>query len=88
MCRLCWESYDSPALETPQVLEVLDELKSLQGVSGALGVIVDDWNVEDHILEYFLVHDITEEETSFIKNFMKLEIPERATVLALYESLI
>ncbi len=88
MCRLCWESYDSPALETPQVLEVLDELKSLQRASSALGVIVDDWNVEDHILEYFLVHDVTEEETSFIKNLLKLELPERATVLALYENLI
>jgi hypothetical protein len=88
MCRLCWESYDSPSSITPKVIEVLEELKSLCATSSALGVIVDDWNVEDHILEYFLVHDVPEEEISFIKNLMKLELPERATVLALYENLI
>jgi hypothetical protein len=56
--------------------------------SSAIGVIVDDWNVEDHILEHFIDCDVSEEETAFIKNLMKLELPERATVLALYENLI
>jgi hypothetical protein len=88
MCRVCWESYDSPSLVTPRVTEVLEELKSLCTVSSTLLVVVDDWNVEDHILEYCLTQGLNEHETSFVKNFMKLEVSERATVLALYENLI
>lgn len=65
MCRGCWESEGSPAMDTPEVREaarLIAQVYEFSCVGGGLHIVVDDFNVEAHSVQWCLDHleDYTE----------------------------
>jgi hypothetical protein len=57
VCRDCWDEEGSPAIDTPGVRLAASAVRELFvwcPVGGALHIVVDDWNVEDHHLTWCL----------------------------------
>jgi hypothetical protein len=57
MCCGCYMEYGSPTLESPEIWKGVDLVKQLYEFTGAGGnchIVTDDWNLEDHSIEFCL----------------------------------
>lgn len=98
MCQNCWvEYYDSVQIDTPLVRATAAAIEAVYDYSmsgGRLHVIVDDFNLEDHNIEFaekYLQENAAEtpeqhQVESYCLGLLKnMSIPERASALALKE---
>lgn len=85
MCEACYLDYGAPVKITPAVLDILDDLAAADEFGG-LHIIVDDWNLEDEHVEYCMTcEEASEEEKVLATRLRALDLPERATALALVD---
>ncbi len=82
MCEGCWEEHGSPR-EIPAGAEDLVETAKSLDHYGGLHIVVDDWNIEDHHIEFSRDYPTTKDyEKEWCQRMLALTIPQRAAVLA------
>ena len=57
MCDDCYEEYGSPTLDTVRIRatsELIRELYAMSCVGGNLHIVLDDWNLSDHSIQWCL----------------------------------
>jgi hypothetical protein len=55
MCYGCWQEMGKPAIvteATKAAAEAVRALYEINAVGGAMHIVTDDWNIEDHSLEF------------------------------------
>lgn len=93
MCIECWKELGKPKMRTPQIercAELVDELYQFNPVGGHLHIVTDDWNLEDHSVEfcrkYVEEQEPTEQthvEAQIIQLMQPMSEEERGAVLAI-----
>ena len=55
MCENCWDKYGHHIIDTPAIQAAAETIRRLYEVAaggGRLHIVVDDWNLEDHHLDF------------------------------------
>lgn len=77
--------YGEPTLDTPAIRQAA-ALISFTNHYGALHIVVDDWNIEDHHLQWCLDHeDAKASEKQLMRMMLALTLEERASAMAIAE---
>jgi hypothetical protein len=84
MCQDCWDQYGSPQINSENVRLAASMAEGLD-YSGALHIIIDDFNIENIHIDHCNCLELTEREKLFLDIFSSLTIQERASSLALAE---
>lgn len=99
MCEDCWEEYGKSIIENARTRRVLHLVKGVyhyHNAGGHLHVILDDWNIGDESIEWSVQRAPTWESDEYVsqkginiervclKEFQKLSLEERNSVLAKY----
>jgi len=107
MCRGCYEEYGEPTIDNDKVRRAADLIAKIYeapggGAGGNCHIVVDDWNLEDHNVEFCLgevAHklagfgdredkcdpDTLRIEDEFLRLFIAMSEPERASALGLHD---
>jgi len=100
MCYGCWDTYGSPKLQTPDVLKaakLIGEVYEHSAVGGNAHIVLDDWNLEKHHIDWCLseagnFHEAGPEQLKAEKDCLQalqaMSLRKRASALALHEGLI
>lgn len=98
MCGDCWKEYGNPKIVNPKTKEAVNLIRKVYDfscVGGGLHIVLDDWNLENHHLEFcrnyieenkdsqFSSIEQYEAEGRCLALFMEMTIDERASALAL-----
>jgi hypothetical protein len=83
MCLTCYEYYNSPKIDSDQVLQAVSLLEAVDEYSAA-HTVVDDWNLEDEHIDFCLKQaDRTSNEHACLVFMKSMTVEERAAALGL-----
>lgn len=95
MCRHCWEhEYGSPDLDSGTIRRAVALIRAVYdsiggGTGGKLHVVVDDWNLESHHLEYVIDnYELSDAEDACARHLLSMTEEERASALARYDEYV
>lgn len=89
MCGGCYREYGSPAILTDNTYKLVGAISEVYRLCGPTGgkahVVIDDWNLEDDIIQEVIDREELDETESYLMNAMlAASEDERATALAIY----
>lgn len=97
-----WKKYDKPAIVNERTLEgarLVDAVYAGSGVGGNAHIVVDDYNVEDHHIDWCLTTALAENvhqgdaeqlaaERACLEHLRGMSIEERLSALALFDGYV
>ena len=95
MCWTCWEEEEFPKIDNLAVRSIQAAIQSVYNehcTGGNLHIAIDDWNLEDHYLEWIenewaIEHPLTIAERNCLEKLKVMNIKERFSALALYDGM-
>lgn len=100
MCIDCYDQYDAPRIYNDKVkkaVKLIGQIYDFHSAGGALHIVLDDWNLERHYIDYCEDYMNLEKEGIIPKKhkiqmdcialLKQMTIDERASALALHNGI-
>lgn len=88
MCYHCWVDAGRPTSRTQAVVEVAERIRAFDDQDGAGEVVLGDWNLDDHALDYWFQETNDPAALGIIASLRTLTMHERRSALALAEEFL
>ena len=94
MCLGCYEEYDSPnerCALTDYAVSLIREVYRHNAVGGNLHVVLDDWNIDDDVLERapsYFSDSVLPVERECLAVLQGMTLEQRATALAIHDGFL